>query len=104
MNTKLYIFYRIFLPLGCLTSIVLCHQQMYMNPSGKPLELSQMQGKKLVLIRIILFLARTYAVSLAMLISMITSEDVSDYCFHFAGGGGKRVQLTSQKKLKRKLH
>lgn len=104
MNTKLYIFYRIFLSLGCLSSTVLCHQQMYMNPSGKPPELGQMQSKKPVLLRIILFLARTYAVSLARLISMITSEDISNYRFHFAGGGGKGVQFTSQKKLKRKLH
>ena len=93
MNTKPYIFYRIVFSLGCLTSTVLCHLQTYMNPTGKPLELGQMQSKKLVLLRIILFLARTYAVSLARLIS-ITSEDISNYCFHFAGGGGKGVQFT----------
>ena len=70
MNTSPYIFYRIFFSLGCLTSIVLCHWQMYMNSTGKPLELGQMQSKKLVLLTIILFLARTYEVSLVRLISM----------------------------------
>lgn len=70
MNTNPYIFYRILFSLGCLTSIVLCRWQMYMNSTGKPLELGQMQSKKLVLLTIILFLARTYELSLVRLISM----------------------------------
>lgn len=52
--------------------------------------------QKLVLLRIILFLARTCAVSLARLIS-ITSDDVSNFCSHFAGGRGKGVKFTLQK-------
>lgn len=35
---------------------------------------------------------------------MITSENVSNDCFQFAGEGGKGGQFTLQKKLKRKLH
>lgn len=69
---------------------------MYTNPTGKPLHLGRIQSKKLALLRIILFLAKTYAVSLARLISMITSEDGSNFYFQFGGGEGKEVQFTLQ--------
>lgn len=56
-----------------------------------------------MLLRIILFLARTHAVSLARLVLMSTFKDVSKCCFHLQKEK-KRVLSLVYKEAKRKLH
>lgn len=83
--------------------IVFCCQQMCKNFIGKPLELGEIRTEKLVLLRIILFLARTCAVSLARLVLMSTFKDVSKCCFHLQKQE-KRVLSLVYKEAKMKLH